>query len=459
MFKDLQPYMCTYEDCAKPGKLYDNQHDWYEHEVRVHRREWYCGACSKSFHNRAHMEEHLNEAHPRIVAMTRIEVVLSICERARSSEEVCQFCGDHIKDYQYREHIGGHMEEATLFTLQYVTEKVGQEAVSEIAQGQQAKGRHDSLGNFVLEFNSDLDSGRESYLDGQGSKLVAPKLIAAELAAALMRPESTHDKGDSPNPRQDYISRSSSDQESEFLPNLTSPDSQSSDTSQKSGLASRGSSYSLNPSDWVELSLDTPSPRPETTGLENSKAGLPEDEGVGGEILPSPGTRSHLPCPFRGLDGCEVMFDVKESGLWEFHSMGHFQGIKPPMKLACTFGDPTGLCAEVFLAEDDDKRIFNWSKKMKHVAKHYEGMLNASHSVFGDGDPVLDAHVLSEASNMPDKHFESYVRRSRRRLEEGGYPPPGPAFRNRCPEGPLDSANATQYIIASGRRKERIFLR
>ena len=31
IFKDLQPYICTYQDCSRPDKLYDSRHEWFDH--------------------------------------------------------------------------------------------------------------------------------------------------------------------------------------------------------------------------------------------------------------------------------------------------------------------------------------------------------------------------------------------------------------------------------------------
>ncbi|KAF8433978.1 hypothetical protein BGX38DRAFT_1146017 [Terfezia claveryi] len=187
-----------------------------------------------------------------------------------------------------------------------------------------------------------------------------------------------------------------------------------------------------------------------------------------GGILPSPGTNSHLPCPFKGVDGCEVMFDVREKRLWKFHSLDHFQGVKPPERLVCTFGDPTSLCDRQFVTEGD-KRLHNWNQKMEHFVKHYEEVLNPLRMVFDDdADPILDANALSEVIERHDENFELYIRRERRRLE--GIIPPNRLHRSHggarvrevvygrprpFPEPHLDSTNATQYIIAGGRRSNR----
>lgn len=140
MLRDLQPYVCTHIDCSRPDTLYDSQHDWYEHEVRVHRREWYCGTCPEAFSHKTHMEEHLKKTHPQIGGTPDIEVVLSRCERANSSGEACPLCGDHLKYHQQEKHLGRHMQEAALFTLSNDPDEkeFETEAVHGSARGQQS---------------------------------------------------------------------------------------------------------------------------------------------------------------------------------------------------------------------------------------------------------------------------------------------------------------------------------
>lgn len=146
----------------------------------------------------------------------------------------------------------------------------------------------------------------------------------------------------------------------------------------------------------------------------NAEINVSERHRRDGGILPSPGTKSHLPCPFKGLDGCEVMFDVREKRLWKLHSLDHFQSVKPPERLVCTFGVPTSLCNREFVTKSD-RKLFNWNEKMEHFVKHYEEVLDALRPVFDDDvDPTLDANALSNVIERRDEHFESYIRRDRK---------------------------------------------
>ncbi|RPB29195.1 hypothetical protein L211DRAFT_882026, partial [Terfezia boudieri ATCC MYA-4762] len=117
VYRDLQPYICTYKDCARPEKQYSSLHDWYGHEIQVHRREWYCNVCSKTMLNRALFEEHVEQTHPEISVHSNIKTLTSQCERAKTSDEVCPLCGCALAYSEVKKHLGGHLQEIALFTL------------------------------------------------------------------------------------------------------------------------------------------------------------------------------------------------------------------------------------------------------------------------------------------------------------------------------------------------------
>ncbi|KAF8438315.1 hypothetical protein BGX38DRAFT_1098108, partial [Terfezia claveryi] len=74
VYRDLQPYICTHKDCPRPEKQYSSLHDWYGHEIQVHRREWY----------------------------------------------LCPLCSCALAYSEVKKHLGGHLQEIALFTLPYL---------------------------------------------------------------------------------------------------------------------------------------------------------------------------------------------------------------------------------------------------------------------------------------------------------------------------------------------------
>jgi hypothetical protein len=50
VFSDLQPYMCTFDDCENVEEIFESRHRWFAHELRFHRRIWTCyGHCDQKF--------------------------------------------------------------------------------------------------------------------------------------------------------------------------------------------------------------------------------------------------------------------------------------------------------------------------------------------------------------------------------------------------------------------------
>ena len=82
VFGDLQPYICTFPDCPKSDELFGSQREWFNHEVQLHRREWYCDACSGSFSQKILLQEHIKAGHPELVTTEHFEAVINRCERA-----------------------------------------------------------------------------------------------------------------------------------------------------------------------------------------------------------------------------------------------------------------------------------------------------------------------------------------------------------------------------------------
>ena len=140
VFRDLQPYICTHLDCPKPEKLYDSEHEWYEHELQHHRREWFCNDCSQVFLEPALFERHLKECHEVLfMAMeSNVRTVTDRCERAKSSEEPCTLCGEDIIAANVRKHLAHHLQELALFTLPHLHNEIQGGTGSAVVQVSQA---------------------------------------------------------------------------------------------------------------------------------------------------------------------------------------------------------------------------------------------------------------------------------------------------------------------------------
>ena len=116
VFADFQPYVCTFFDCPKGDELYGSQHEWFDHEVQLHRREWYCDVCSESFSQQTPFHHHLEARHPDI-PKAHFDAVISRCERAILSGIQCPLCGIKLNFQTLEKHLGLHLQEIALFAL------------------------------------------------------------------------------------------------------------------------------------------------------------------------------------------------------------------------------------------------------------------------------------------------------------------------------------------------------
>lgn len=117
VFRDLRPYVCTFNDCPKPDRLFDSRHEWYDHEVEVHRREWFCNTCQQLFPTKTRFADHLAQSHQDIFTEAQIVVAVDICGRAIDSEQLCVLCGEKFLPARLRRHLAHHMQQLALFSL------------------------------------------------------------------------------------------------------------------------------------------------------------------------------------------------------------------------------------------------------------------------------------------------------------------------------------------------------
>lgn len=119
VFKDLRPYVCTFRDCLKSDRLFGSRHDWYNHEVEVHRREWFCNACTQPFPTKALFEAHLRKYHFDLFTEAQLSAVTDRCERAidPESEQTCPLCQEKYLRSRLQSHLAHHMQQLALFTL------------------------------------------------------------------------------------------------------------------------------------------------------------------------------------------------------------------------------------------------------------------------------------------------------------------------------------------------------
>ncbi|KAF2798222.1 hypothetical protein K505DRAFT_357751, partial [Melanomma pulvis-pyrius CBS 109.77] len=121
VFRDLRPYVCTFENCQNAEKLYVSRHDWIYHEFQIHRREYACKECHTIHFNREEMSTHLQEHYGKSVLPTQSGVILDLCGRqvdvSDNEKDSCLLCGDELSLSELQGHLANHMEDIALFVL------------------------------------------------------------------------------------------------------------------------------------------------------------------------------------------------------------------------------------------------------------------------------------------------------------------------------------------------------
>lgn len=125
VYRDLKPYMCTFEDCSQEHQLYGNKDDWFQHELDCHRSQsvWSCGMCRTDFKTPYRLEAHLQSRHSDL-ASYQVDLIREHSKRYSLlrplSEQPCAFCGSTCDNlYDLQSHLGNHLENFALATLRF----------------------------------------------------------------------------------------------------------------------------------------------------------------------------------------------------------------------------------------------------------------------------------------------------------------------------------------------------
>lgn len=121
IYRDLQPYLCTFEDCASSSEMYESRRKWYGHELQHHRRWFSCnGHCERVFPSADLLVAHMKDTSSGKIVDTQVPMLIrmSTVPIDRSAESSCPLCLSVIAgSNQFRKHLGRHMEEIALFAL------------------------------------------------------------------------------------------------------------------------------------------------------------------------------------------------------------------------------------------------------------------------------------------------------------------------------------------------------
>ncbi|RMJ14895.1 hypothetical protein CDV36_005439 [Fusarium kuroshium] len=145
VFRDLRPYICTFENCQNPDKLYVSRHEWIYHELQIHRRKYVCKDCPKTYSSRTEMSAHIQEHYGESISQAQLSVILDLCDQQddgmNGEKDECLVCGEELSFLALQRHLATHMEDMALFILPNTQEGQDMGGTNDSVQAEQLKSR------------------------------------------------------------------------------------------------------------------------------------------------------------------------------------------------------------------------------------------------------------------------------------------------------------------------------
>lgn len=125
ILEDLQPYICTYQNCALSDHFFNSKDEWYEHESQHHRIMWSCNTerhqdCDNLWNFINHMQKDhgatFNES-------TFLKAQAMFQKPSCRIDGTCNLCLRECKNLKY--HVSRHLQQMAFFALPRVNEIAG----------------------------------------------------------------------------------------------------------------------------------------------------------------------------------------------------------------------------------------------------------------------------------------------------------------------------------------------
>lgn len=117
---DLQPYICTYQDCSQPHQLYRSRRQWVAHESSEHRRLYRCYEHSDLlYHSPDELKAHLQRDHVGLLTDAQIDSLVGLSDVSLLDERPhCPICFEPAPFLRGLEsHLAHHLERLAMFAL------------------------------------------------------------------------------------------------------------------------------------------------------------------------------------------------------------------------------------------------------------------------------------------------------------------------------------------------------
>jgi hypothetical protein len=176
VFLDLEPYVCTFENCLHAHKTFGRREEWFHHETCEHmlQKVWVCHSplCTKEFSSEVLFQDHLLSFHGDLFQGSDLSAVLDIFKSVSPlmmRTYLCTLCQSSFRDAsKLKEHVANHLEQFALTAL-YEEEESDDEASDD--RGNEAEGSDQPgelrLGQFVAEQASLYERARSGFREAQ----------------------------------------------------------------------------------------------------------------------------------------------------------------------------------------------------------------------------------------------------------------------------------------------------
>lgn len=114
---DLEPYVCTFEDCARTNDMFKSREDWYNHEIQQHRLDYSCNVKNhEKYTDIRDFKSHMHKEHNVQFDDEQPQSQLSMFSRPTQRKSgICPLCIEST--VELKSHLARHLERIALFAL------------------------------------------------------------------------------------------------------------------------------------------------------------------------------------------------------------------------------------------------------------------------------------------------------------------------------------------------------
>ena len=125
VFLDLEPYICTFDNCLHAHKSFGRREEWFHHETCEHRLQkvWVCHSalCKREFSTEASFQDHLLTSHGDLFQSSDLSAILDAFKGVSPlamRTYICPACQSPFRDTnKLKEHVANHLEQFALRAL------------------------------------------------------------------------------------------------------------------------------------------------------------------------------------------------------------------------------------------------------------------------------------------------------------------------------------------------------